>query len=228
MLFRLRNVVLGNGANAATGGLMFGIFFVVSLYLQQVRGYPPLGAALRTMPLSLSLFVGSQITIRLFRRISPVTALAGGLLVQAAALTWWAAAIGPRSNILTSFVLPGMVWGFGMGAGIVAAFVVCTSGLHGAVQGAASGLVSTTLQVGGALGVAVLSTIADSRSGSLLVRNVARPEAMASGQAYALSAAVVLALVAVPLMLWLRTSWRPPAGHGHHAPADGPAVRANT
>ncbi|MFF3330833.1 MFS transporter [Streptomyces sp. NPDC002888] len=214
LLFRARNVVLGNAANAATGALMFGIFFLITLYLQQVRDYSPVQAAVRTVPISVAIFAGSQITFRLFGRIGPVSALAGAGGVQAAALAWWAAAHDAQGGILVTFVLPGTLWGLGMGGAIVAAYVVCTSGLHGAVQGAASGLVNTTLQIGGAVGVAVLGTVADSRSATAVAEHAGDPAgAMASGQAYALAVAAALALVTVPLMLWLRASWRPGADH---------------
>jgi len=221
MLLRLRNVLLGNLANAATGALMFGIFYVVSLYLQQVRHYSPLQAALLTMPISIALFIASQITIRAFGRFTPIAALVAGLVIQAVALAWWAGTIGPQSNVVTSFVLPGMLWGFGMGAGIVAAFVVCTSGLHGAVQGAASGLVSTTLQIGGAMGVAGLSTVAHHGGTGPGVA----ADALAAGQAGALWAAAGLAIVAaIPILLGLRGA-RAAAGHhgpgGHGGPGHG-------
>ena len=215
MLFRQRNVVLGNVGNAATGALLFGVFFILTLYLQQVRGYSPLDAALWTIPISVAVFLGSQITFRLFGRISPVSALAGGFVVQALALIWWALGFGAHSNVLVSFVLPGMLWGIGVGAAIVAAFVVCTSGLPGAVQGAGSGLVSMSLQIGGAVGVAVLSTIAARRTNSLMLNHSAGvADAMASGQEYALWGAVVVAIIGVPIMAWLRASWRPSAHHG--------------
>jgi EmrB/QacA subfamily drug resistance transporter len=209
ILFRLRNVVLGNVANAVTGALLFGVLFILTLYLQQVRGFTPLEAALRTMPISVALFIGSQVTFRLFGRIGPIDVLAGSLVLQALALVWWAQGLGTQSDILVSFLLPGMVWAFGLGAAIVAAFVVCTSGLRGHVQGAASGLVSATLQIGGAVGLATLSTIADRRTGSLTADHlVSTAEAMASGQAYALWRAAVIAIIGIPAMVWLRASWQ--------------------
>ena len=190
---------------------MFGVFLVLTLYLQQVRDLSPLAAALWTMPISILLFLGSQVTIRLFGKVSPVTALAGGLGLQAVALVWWASGISPESNIFVSFALPGMAWGFGVGAAIVGAFVSCTASVHGAMQGAASGLVSTTLQIGGAIGVAGLSTIAFNQ---LHAGHYANPVwGMAGGQSYALYGAAVVAALAVPVVLWLRASWQPPAHH---------------
>lgn len=216
-ILKLRTVVLGNVANAATGALMFGVFYVTSLFLQQVRGYSPLEAGLRTAPISLTLFVVSQLTIRLFGRLSPLHALVAGLGVQGLALAWWGATAGPRTDIVTTFVLPGMLWGAGMGAAIVSAFVVCTSGLHGAVQGAASGLVSTTLQIGGAIGVAALSTVAHGARGT-----VPDAAAQSAAQGTALWAAAGLAVLAAAIVLAsLRGAVQRRAGHG----PDGHASR---
>ncbi|MGH3760165.1 MFS transporter [Actinophytocola sp.] len=220
-LFRLRNVIAGNIANAATGALMFGLFFVVTLYLQHARGFEPLIAAFGMMPISVALFIGSQVTIRQFGRISPVTALAGGLGLQAIGLGWWALTLGAGSNMIVSFVLPGIVFGFGVGAAIVGAFVTCTAGVHGATQGAASGLVSTTLQIGGAVGVALASTLAGQRTEARLAEGGIDPlAALASGHAWAIGWSALLAVAAIPVVLWLRASWRPPAP-AHHGPDHG-------
>jgi EmrB/QacA subfamily drug resistance transporter len=193
-LFRMRNVVLGNVLNTVGGALMFGVFYVISLYLQATRGYSPLEAALRTAPLSLAFFAGSQVAIQLVAKIRGGSLLAAGLGLQGVALLWWAGAASPDSNVALTVVLPGAVWGLGMGAIVVTAFVVCTSGLHGPVQGAASGLVSTTLQVGGACGIALCSAV---------------------GQDRALWVVGALALLAVPLALWLRASWQEEAHPAH-------------
>ncbi|MEO3746346.1 MFS transporter [Plantactinospora sp. B5E13] len=204
LLFRMRGVVLGNGANIVAGAMLFGVFLVLTLHLQLARGHTPLQAALWTMPISVCLFLGSNLVSRMFARIGPINALGGALALQAVALAWWSVALSADGPILTSFVLPGMVWSLGCGAAIVSAFVVCTNGVDGPVMGAASGLVSTTLQVGGALGVAVLSMIAHhgaTTAGAPLAE-------LSDGQSAALLTAAVVAALGVPLMLWLRAGAR--------------------
>ncbi len=94
-------------------------------------------------------------------------------------------------------MLPGMVWSFGAGAGIVAGYVVCTSGVDGPASGAASGLVNTTLQVGGVIGIAVFSTIAVGHASSL------GRASMAAGNAAAFAGGIVLAVIGVVLALTL-------------------------
>jgi EmrB/QacA subfamily drug resistance transporter len=203
VLVRMRRVMLGNAANVVAGALLFGVFLVLTLFLQVVRGYSPLQAALWTLPVSASLFLGSNLVPRVFTRVSPRTALTVALGVQAVGLVWWAISLAPGRPMLVSFVLPVMVWGFGCGAALVAAFVVCTNGVLDREMGAASGLVSTTLQVGGALGVAVLTTLSQLDSGR---SGPTTPSALAGGQADALWAAAAIAALGVALLFRLRVA----------------------
>ncbi|WP_267595227.1 MFS transporter [Carbonactinospora thermoautotrophica] len=210
LLFRLPNVVFGNAVNALLGALLFGGFFVSTLFLQQARGYDPFTASLLIVPMNLAMLVGSQAATRLMGRFGPANALLSGLLGQAVALGWWASALDAEQHVLFATVLPATVWCCGLGITIVAAYVLCTSGLTGSVAGAASGLVTTTFEIGGAVGVAVLTTVADRRIAALLGDSTAdavrRAEALASGHAIALWGALALAVVAVALTLWLKRS----------------------
>jgi MFS family permease len=188
-LFRLRTVVYGNLANLMVGALMFGIFMVLTLHLQQDRGLTPVQASLTTLPICVALFLGSQALPRVLRAVAPPVALAGTLALLGAGLLWWSLALSADGNVVTSFVLPGMVWSFGAGAGIVAGYVVCTAGVEGPAAGAASGLVNTTLQVGGAIGVAIFSTVSATQVNPT------------SGNATALAAGIALAALGVALAL---------------------------
>jgi hypothetical protein len=179
------------------------------------------------MPISLALFVSSQITIHQLGRMSPATALAIGLSLQATGLLWWTAVLGPTSDIVLSFVLPAIVFGAGLGVAIVGAFVVCTSGVHGAVQGAASGLVSTTLQFGGAIGVGVMGAIAGQRAVVASSDGLNAAEALSTGHAWALGWSALLVALALPLVLWLRGTWVfHPAGEMEPAHTDVQQRRA--
>jgi hypothetical protein len=116
-------------------------------------------------------------------------------------LLWWSLVLSTDGNIVTAFMLPGVVWSFGAGAGIVAGFVVCTMGVEGPAAGAASGLVNTTLQVGGAIGVAVFSSIAVARAESLT--GVSQSSALVAGNSAAFAGGIVLALVGIAFALRL-------------------------
>ena len=188
-LFRSRLVVFGNLANLMVGALMFGIFMVLTLHLQQDRGFTPVHASLTTLPICVTLFLGSQALPRVLRWVPPARALAGTLVLLGVALLWWSLVLSPDGNIVTTFVLPGMAWSFGAGAGIVAGYVTCTMGVEGPAAGAASGLVNTTLQVGGAIGVAIFSTVAAAHADPV------------SGNATALVTGLVLAVVGVAFAL---------------------------
>lgn len=188
-LFRLRTVVFGNLANLMVGALMFGIFMVLTLHLQQDRGMEPVQASLTTLPICVALFLGSQTLPRVLRAVTPPVALAATLALLGGGLLWWSLALSADGDIVTSFVLPGMVWSFGAGSGIVAGYVVCTAGVEGPAAGAASGLVNTTLQVGGAIGVAIFSTVSAAQLDPT------------SGNATALASGVALAVIGVALAL---------------------------
>lgn len=177
-LFGQPQVVLGNMVNTLLGGLLFGGFLISTLYLQQVRGYGPLTASLVFVLMNLAIIIGSQTTAHALDRLGPAVTLLSGLSLQAAGLIWWASSL-DAGTLLFAMVLPSMLWCIGLGATIVSSYVLCTSGLTGPVAGAGSGLVSTTFAIGGAVGVAVLTTVA-----------------LLSGYSAALWAAVLMVLAA--------------------------------
>jgi hypothetical protein len=202
-LLRQSNLLVGNTVNALLGGLLFGGFLISTLYLQQVRGYSPLSASLVIVLMNLAMIAGSQISARALGQMGSAATLLSGLALQAVGLIWWASSLGV-GNLLLAMVLPSMLWCAGLGATIVSAYVLCTSGLTGPVAGAGSGLVSTTFAVGGAVGVAVLTTVAAHRTQTLSAAGTA---ALASGYSYALWAALLMALVSGLLTFWLKLIW---------------------
>lgn len=206
-LFRRRNIVIGNITIPLVGVLLFATFFVITLYMQQVRGYSPIEAGLMYVPINVTMLVGAHLAPRLTGWIGPPKALMAGLLVQAAALAWWASVLDVQGPLLSSFLVPVMLWSCGLGMSIVAAYVVCTSGLTDSNAGAASGLATTTYQSGGAIGLAVLTAIAAHRTDSLLdERGSSGPraaEALVSGYATSTWVAVAVAVAGAGLALLL-------------------------
>ncbi|MGH3981016.1 MAG: MFS transporter [Pseudonocardiaceae bacterium] len=211
-LFRRRNIVIGNATIPLVGVLLFATFFVVTLYMQQVRGYSPIEAGLIYVPINVTMLAGAYLAPRLAARVGPPKALMAGLLVQAGALAWWASVLEAQGGVLSSFLLPIMVWSCGLGMSIVSAYVVCTSGLTGSNAGVASGLATTTYQSGGAIGLAVLSAIAAYRTDSLLgERSPSGPgaaDALVSGYAASTWVAVAVAVAGAGLarLLAVRSS----------------------
>lgn len=201
-LLRMRPLVIGNVAFALVGTLLISTFFIITLYLQQVLGYGPAKAGLSYVPVPLAMLIGTQVAPRVLR-FGPQNILMCGVLVQAAALTAWALVIDVEGNYLTGFVLPAVVWSFGLGVSIVSSFVVCTMGLTGPIAGAGSGLATTTYQAGGAIGLAVLVAVSDARTHALA--GVRGPlDALVSGQQLALWCSVGVALTAAVLTRFIR------------------------
>lgn len=202
-LLRLPNVVIGNAVNALLGALLFAGFLASTLFMQEVRDYNPGLAALLIVPMNLTMLVGSQAAPHLIGRFGPARALLVGLGVQAAALMWWAPAVAANGNVALSSVVPGSLWCVGLGITIVAAYVLCTSGVTGQAAGVASGLVTTTFEVGGAVGVALLATVVDHRVAAAVAEGVERVAAVVAGLSSGLWAAAVVAVLAAPPLVYL-------------------------
>ncbi len=186
---------------------MFGMFFLGALYLEKVLGYDPLRIGLAFLPVAvgigaLSLGVSARVNARFGERAVLVVAL---LLVFAglALLTRAPVTGGYLADLLPSMVLMGV----GAGLGFPALMSLAMSGATEEDSGLASGLVNTTQQVGGALGLAVLATLSTSRSNGLLAAGEAPAEALTSG--YRLAFGVGAALVALAALLAVVVLRRP-------------------
>ena len=202
-LFRSRNVT---GANAVMGLLVvgfFGMFFMGALYLQGILDYSPLGVGLAFLPScivmgTLSLRYAEQLIMGFGARNALIT----GLLFAGAGLLLFARA--PVDGSYVEHVLPVMLL-LGLGAGICfpALMTLAMSGATQSDSGLASGFVNTTTQVGGAIGLAVLATLATSRTDALRADGVARDAALNSGYhlAYLVGAALIGAAVLVAVFV---------------------------
>ncbi|HJX47078.1 MAG TPA: MFS transporter [Gaiellaceae bacterium] len=162
-IFRVRSLSAANVTMFLVGSGLFAMFFFNSLYIQRVLGYGPLKAGLAFLPFTAGIMVsagiasayGPKIGIRLVAAVGMVIAAAGLLLMTR---------IPVDGTYLTS-VLPSLLLvSLGMGAVFVPLTLVATTGLQDEDQGLASGLFNTSQQIGGALGLAILSTIAASHT----------------------------------------------------------------
>lgn len=155
-----RSVTVGSGIFVLVGTVLLATFYIVTLYLQDVRGLAPLEATLVYVPLPLATFVGTQVAPRLMARMAPRDVLALGLAVQGVSLCAWALASTETGDLMTGLIAPATPWGFGLGLSIVSSFAVCTSGVTGHEAGAASGLATSAYQGGGAVGLAAVAALA--------------------------------------------------------------------
>jgi EmrB/QacA subfamily drug resistance transporter len=204
-ILRLRTLVGANVASLLFSSAIYGAFFVVTLYLQQVLGFSPLEAGLAWLALSLPAFVASLGGAQLVTRIGARAPLLGGLALTAVGV-YLLAGISASSDYAAD-LLPGLVaTGLGIGSAFVAISIGTLEGVEERDAGLASGIANTTQQIGGALGVAVLSTVAIERTDSVLASDPATSQAVAVTEGFQLALlvgagfAVAAAVAAVALV----------------------------
>ncbi|WP_031467786.1 MFS transporter, partial [Sciscionella sediminilitoris] len=158
-VFRLRTVGGGIACGLLLAGAMLALFFFLTLYLQRVLGYRPLQAGLAYLPMSLTVLLVAGFAARVIHRFGHRAPLITGFTLIAAALLWFAR-LPAGGGYLAHVLGPALLAGAGLGTTLVGVVTVTTAELGGdGTAGLASGLVNTTQQLGGALGIAALSAI---------------------------------------------------------------------
>jgi EmrB/QacA subfamily drug resistance transporter len=202
-IFRSRNVTGANLVQVLTVAGMFGMFFLGSLYLQRILGYDALQIGLAFLPVTI---VMGTLSVRysepLIMRFGARTLLFPGLTLVTAGLVLFTQA--PADGSYALHVLPVMILlGTGIGVCFPALMTIAMSGATKSDAGLASGLVNTSAQVGGALGLAVLATLSASRSDHLIEQGKSTAVALTSGYhlAFWIAAALVVAAIAVALLV---------------------------
>jgi EmrB/QacA subfamily drug resistance transporter len=203
-IFRTRTLTAANVALMLVGSGMFSMFFFASLYVQELLGYSPLKAGLAFLPVTAGIMIGAGIAQSAIRRFGPRPVPVVGLLLATFGMVWLTAL--PVHGSYVSDLLAGLFpMSLGMGLTFVPVTLLATAGVPAEDSGLASGLLNTSQQVGGALGLAILSTLAANHTTSLLTSGTARPLALLGGWHVAFTGgAVVLALAALSLVVLLR------------------------
>jgi EmrB/QacA subfamily drug resistance transporter len=202
-IFRSRNVSGANVVQALMVAGMFGMFFMGTLYLQRVLGYDAVQTGAAFLPVSVGIGVLSLgFSARLITRLGARAVLLPGLVALVAGLLLLTGA--PVGGDYLTDLLPALVL-LGVGAGIAfpALVTLAMSGATAADSGLASGLVNTTQQVGGALGLSVLATLSASRSDHLLAEGRGAASALTGGYhlAFAIGAGLVIAAIVVAALV---------------------------
>jgi EmrB/QacA subfamily drug resistance transporter len=205
-LFRARNVAGANAVQALFVAGMFGMFFLGALYLQRVLGYDALEVGLAFLPVTLAIGTLSLgFSERLNMRFGPKATLLPSLVLIAGALVLFARA--PVNGDYLTDVLPVMVLlGVGAGLSFPSLMTLAMSGATRDDAGLASGLVNTTLQVGGAIGLAILATLATTRTDHLLSEGGTTASALTGGYHLAFMIAAGLVAVAIAVAITVLTS----------------------
>src|SRR3954451_1844214 len=196
-LFRSRTVSGANVVQALLVVGMFGTFFLGALYLQEVRGYGPLRVGLAFLPATLVMGVMSlRFAARVAARIGTYKTLLASLALLVAGLLLMLRT--PVGGTYLFDVAPAFaVIGLGAGLGFPALTTLAMSAATPEDSGLASGLVNTTVQVGGAVGLAVLATLAGGRTRDLRANGTSAAEALNSGYHLAYAVAAVSAVIAL-------------------------------
>jgi EmrB/QacA subfamily drug resistance transporter len=203
-IFANRSLAASDATMLLVAAALFGVFFFCTLYLQQVLGYNALKTGVAYLPLSLTLIGSSVLASRVLDRFTPKPVLVAGLLVATVGFALFTRL--QAHGDYAGRVVPAMVvMGVGLGMSFVPITIAATSGVAAEDSGLAAGLLNTTQQVGGSLGLAVLSAVSTSRITSTLHGGSTLPAALTHGftgaftvSAILCAAAAILAIVLLP------------------------------
>jgi EmrB/QacA subfamily drug resistance transporter len=228
-IFRVRTVRAANVAMFFVAAGLFAMFFFNTLYLQRVLGYSPLEAGLAFLPFTAGIIVGAGLSQALVPKVGardlPVVGMAMAIVGMLLFMR-----LQPGGEYVTDF-LPGVILAsIGMGLTFVPITLIATSGIPDSDAGLASGLYNTSQQVGGALGLAILSTVAVNASDETLAGAGGRPSQEEHAQALVdgfhvayLGSAVLIAAAAVLILVLLRRRDVVAVGEGEGEPATAAA-----
>jgi EmrB/QacA subfamily drug resistance transporter len=206
-IFRLRTLRGANVVGLLIGMSLFSMFFFLSLYMQQVLDYGPLTAGLAYLPLALTIIVSAGVASQLVTRVGFKPPLIAGMLLVAAGLIWFGQVSAPGGTYLGDILFPSLLAAVGLGFAFVPVTIAAVTGTRPDEAGLASGLINTSQQVGGALGLAVLATIATGRTDDVLATGERNPAvALTEGFQDAFLAGAGLALLGALLAAVLISS----------------------
>jgi EmrB/QacA subfamily drug resistance transporter len=206
---------VANGIVLLFSAALFPMWYLSSLYLQQVLGLSPLHAGLTFLPMALTIMFVARTAGKLVSRFGVRAVLGSGLLMMTAGMLLFTKIAASGSAVLY-VILPGVLTAAGIGMSIVPSTIAATQGAKQGQQGLASGLVNTSRQVGGGLGIAVLITLATTLTSHLIGKGHAVLPALTDG--FRLGYFIGAGLCAVAAVLTFTLVARPAAAE-HEAPS---------
>ncbi|WP_051276111.1 DHA2 family efflux MFS transporter permease subunit [Marmoricola sp. URHB0036] len=179
-ILRTRTVSGANVAGFIMGTALFSMFLMLTLYMQQVLGYSPMKTGVAYLAVAGTAIVWSAVAGQLVTRVGVKPVLVVGMAMLTAGLLYFTQVSVDGSYVAD--LLPGfLIIGVGIGFSFVPISIAALAGIQPAEAGLASGLINTSQQIGGALGIAALSTIATSQTKDSVVTGVALPSALVDG-----------------------------------------------
>ena len=198
--FRQRTPAGANLVGFALGTIVFSMFFLLSLYMQQVLGFSAMQTGVGYLAVAITSVLASGVAQALVTRVGVKPVLAVGMLTILAGLVWFTQI--SVDGTYTADLLGGfLLIGVGLGFSFVPVSIAALAGVQQKDAGLASGLINTSQQIGGALGVAILTTVSTTTTESSVIAGVSQPQALVDGFSAAFWVAAAFAVAAVVLTL---------------------------
>ena len=191
-IFQIRTVSGANVAGFILGTALFAMFLMLTLYMQQVLGYSAMKTGIAYLAVAGTAIVWSAVAAQLVTRIGVKPVLVAGMATLTAGLVYFTQ-VSVGGSYVGDLLLGFLLIGFGIGFSFVPISIAALAGVQSSEAGLASGLINTSQQIGGALGIAALSTIASSRTDAALAAGSAAPTALVDGFTAAFVAGAVIA-----------------------------------
>jgi MFS family permease len=201
-IFRSTTLAGANAVSVLLGGSFFAFIFIGTLYMQQVLGYSALKAGLAWLAASLTSVAFAGLSQALVTRGSAKLVMAAGMAMIGGGVLW-ATQVPVHGNFWSSLAGPFIVTGIGTAFAFIPVSIAALAGIAKHEAGLASGLLNTSQQLGGAIGVAIASTIAATHASTLLHRGAIPAVALTSGFQWAFWACGAIGLAAVPVTFLL-------------------------
>jgi EmrB/QacA subfamily drug resistance transporter len=219
-IFRLPTVAVANAVGLLLGGSFFGFIFIGTLYMQQVLGYSALRTGTAWLAATITSVALAGLSQWLVTRVSAGPVMALGMALIAGGILW-ATQVPVHGQFWSALAGPFFVAGAGTAFAFIPISIAGLTGVAGREAGLASGLLNTSQQLGGAIGVALASTVAATRLTTLLGQGKPVSVALTGGFQWGLWACAAIALLALPVTAVLFRAAAAPAGSDGAVPAPG-------
>jgi MFS family permease len=166
-IFRLRTLRGANIVGPLIGMSLFSMFYFISLYLQDVLGYSPIKTGLAYLPLAVGIILSAGVASQVVTRVGFKAPLIAGMVLVAGGLLWFSHGPATGGSFTADILGPSLLAGVGFGLAFVPVTIAAVTATKPHEAGLASGLINTSQQIGGALGLAILATVANRRTQSL-------------------------------------------------------------
>jgi EmrB/QacA subfamily drug resistance transporter len=199
-IFRIPGLAAADATQVIAMAGFYSMFFFITLYMQNVLGYSQIGAGAAYLPTTFAVAIAAVVGSRLFVRVGTRPVIVVGALLGAGGVLWLSR-IPVDGTYLTDLLPPLVIMAFGLGALFVGVTTAAQAGVPADRAGLAAALINASTWLGGALGIAIFSAIATSRTQDLLAVGVSQPEALTEGFQRALLVCAIFVLAAAAIAL---------------------------